>query len=295
MLSGQFVHEGDNARQLMIRAATMPARSLAAVAPDTPTPVVELVARALEFEKAARWESAAAMREAVARVHLELFGAFAREHLKACLEQAPREFESARTEPAPNDAPGMPRTQDFVGMASPSGATPGAIAGGGPGAGSDVATTTAKPVSNRRTDGGPRRRRGALVGLVATLIGLPAGVLVVRSVRGVSPNISASSPARPDPPPVTASTLPPAPPNAASAGSESPPASPSPEGSAASGSSGAVAITRVTSPRTVPQPASSRAAAGVAVASPFPPDARALPSPTSAEARQRDPLKIELQ
>lgn len=111
MLSGQFVHEGDSARQLMIRAATVPARSLADVVPDTPAAVIDLVAKALAFEKSARWDSAAAMRAVVAEVHGELFGAFAHEHLEACVEQAQREFESARTEPLPPAAPPMEVSQ----------------------------------------------------------------------------------------------------------------------------------------------------------------------------------------
>jgi len=74
MISGHCVHEGNNARQVLIRAATAPARSLATVVPDAPVAVVEVVAKALEFDRAARWESAAAMREALARVRRDLLG-----------------------------------------------------------------------------------------------------------------------------------------------------------------------------------------------------------------------------
>ena len=124
MISGQYVHEGDSARQLMIRAATAPARSLLDVAPDSPAAVVELVAKALAFEKSARWDSAAAMREAVARIHAELFGAIAHEHLKACLEEAPRPIESARTEPGPPDAPRAPANKKVAKVPTPIGTAP---------------------------------------------------------------------------------------------------------------------------------------------------------------------------
>jgi serine/threonine protein kinase len=64
MLSGQFVHEGDNGTQIAVAAATRPARSLGAVAPDAPAAVIALVDRALAFEKEARWQSAEEMRDA---------------------------------------------------------------------------------------------------------------------------------------------------------------------------------------------------------------------------------------
>jgi eukaryotic-like serine/threonine-protein kinase len=74
LLSGQLVHEGDNASQLMVKTATAPARSLAVVAPDVPAPVVQLVDVALAFDKPARWASAHAMRDAVRDTYLGVFG-----------------------------------------------------------------------------------------------------------------------------------------------------------------------------------------------------------------------------
>jgi serine/threonine protein kinase len=65
LLGGVTVHEADNARQLLIRAATLPARSLAAVAPQVPEAIVEVVDRALSFDRAERWASAGAMRDAL--------------------------------------------------------------------------------------------------------------------------------------------------------------------------------------------------------------------------------------
>src|SRR5260370_8913560 len=65
LLGGVTVHEGDNARQLLIKVATSPARSLASVAPQVPRPIVEVVDRALAFDRADRWASAAAMRDAL--------------------------------------------------------------------------------------------------------------------------------------------------------------------------------------------------------------------------------------
>jgi serine/threonine protein kinase len=74
LLSGDLVHEGENAQQLVINAATSQGRSLAALAPDVPANVVELVERAIAFDKSARWPSADAMREAAEAAYLSMFG-----------------------------------------------------------------------------------------------------------------------------------------------------------------------------------------------------------------------------
>ena len=73
LLSGRFVHEGANPSELMVAAATQPAPPLARVAP-VPAPVGRVVDKALAFDKADRWESAAAMRAAVDRALEELTG-----------------------------------------------------------------------------------------------------------------------------------------------------------------------------------------------------------------------------
>jgi serine/threonine-protein kinase len=74
LISGQLVHEGDTAQRLLINAATRPARSLASVVADAPRELVELVAHAVAFEKAARFASAADMRKDVERVATALYG-----------------------------------------------------------------------------------------------------------------------------------------------------------------------------------------------------------------------------
>jgi tRNA A-37 threonylcarbamoyl transferase component Bud32 len=65
LLTGEFVHAGDNASQLLIAAGTKPARSLASVAKEVPASVVAVIDKALAFDKAQRWASAQAMREAL--------------------------------------------------------------------------------------------------------------------------------------------------------------------------------------------------------------------------------------
>ena len=73
LLTGQTVHEGENAAQIALRAATMPARRVGSVAANVPPVVARVIDRALAFDRSARWASAAAMREAIERASLEAF------------------------------------------------------------------------------------------------------------------------------------------------------------------------------------------------------------------------------
>ena len=107
LLSGRLVHEADSATMLLLKVATTPARSLIRVAKDVPEPIAALVDKALAFEKASRWESAAAMRDALeeayaATIHepltREVLAAYFRE-----MEEAP-----LRSTPAPDPATGAP-------------------------------------------------------------------------------------------------------------------------------------------------------------------------------------------
>jgi serine/threonine protein kinase len=72
-LTGSFVHEGENGTQVMILAATTAARPVAAIGSEIPAPVARVLDRALAFDKAARWPSAEAMRDAIAAVYLSLY------------------------------------------------------------------------------------------------------------------------------------------------------------------------------------------------------------------------------
>ncbi|MDB4935686.1 MAG: uncharacterized protein JWP87_2658, partial [Labilithrix sp.] len=75
LLAGTLVHDGENAQQLLVSAATKPARSLASVAPAVPAEVVSVIDRALSFEKKDRWPNATAMREALQAASVAALGA----------------------------------------------------------------------------------------------------------------------------------------------------------------------------------------------------------------------------
>ena len=65
LLSGRIVHDAKTHMEVVIAAATAQAKSLGAVAPDAPRSLVEIVDRALCFNKEDRWPSARAMQHAL--------------------------------------------------------------------------------------------------------------------------------------------------------------------------------------------------------------------------------------
>jgi len=73
LLSSHLVHEGETPQELMVRSATVRPRSLATVSRDLPPAVVGVIDRALEFDRAARWPSAVAMRDAIAECYRATF------------------------------------------------------------------------------------------------------------------------------------------------------------------------------------------------------------------------------
>jgi eukaryotic-like serine/threonine-protein kinase len=72
LLTGQAVHQASTLNEQLVFAATKPARSLGELAPNLPKPVVDLVGKALAFEREGRFPSARAMQEAIARVPAEI-------------------------------------------------------------------------------------------------------------------------------------------------------------------------------------------------------------------------------
>ncbi len=75
LLTGELVHPGDNAHQLLVNAATKKARGIASVATEVPEPVASVIDKALAFDKSARWTSATEMREALQKACVAVTGA----------------------------------------------------------------------------------------------------------------------------------------------------------------------------------------------------------------------------
>jgi len=68
-LTGRYVHEGDTVQERLIAAMSQRARSVAALQPNLPPPVVELVDRALQFQMSDRYGDARAMQAALRRAY----------------------------------------------------------------------------------------------------------------------------------------------------------------------------------------------------------------------------------
>jgi serine/threonine-protein kinase len=159
LLSGETVHEARNPNQQLIKSATVPPRSLATVAPDLPRPVIDLVDRALAFDKKDRWPSARAMQEATRAAYEAITGASVRDA-------------------APLSVPAPRESAAILGVVRPGTATT-----GGAGA-STRAVPAPRPVGARRPL--------AIVGVVATLaLVFAAGWLARRSPP--SPPITTTS------------------------------------------------------------------------------------------------------
>ncbi len=71
-LTGRSVHEADTNNEQLLAAMTQPAPSIASVLPGLPHALVDLIDRALAFEKDARWLDARAMQCALREVHARL-------------------------------------------------------------------------------------------------------------------------------------------------------------------------------------------------------------------------------
>jgi serine/threonine-protein kinase len=76
LLTGLNVHEADTAQLMLIRTATVPARSIAEVMPSLPPAIAAVVDKALKFDRRERWESAASMRSALREAYVASFGGF---------------------------------------------------------------------------------------------------------------------------------------------------------------------------------------------------------------------------
>jgi len=173
MLTARFVHRGESARQIMVHAATEPARSIESLLPELPRSVAALVSRALEFEPAQRWQSAAAMRSAALETYRALFGA---EPVRADIAEL-----TARTSAAVGTQPTEPGPDS-------SAANPGARPA------RELQTTTSTPVATRPDAN--RAKRGAFWAVLLFASALGVGTVLVRGHSAPSPRLAAPTATR---------------------------------------------------------------------------------------------------
>lgn len=93
LLTGREVHESKRMQELLIKAMTQPAPPLRDVEPSISMPLARVIDRALAYRPSDRWESAAAMREA-----LQAALPFVQTS-SSSVEEAPCSFRPVSTEP----------------------------------------------------------------------------------------------------------------------------------------------------------------------------------------------------
>jgi serine/threonine protein kinase len=178
LLTGHDVHPAESANEMLVLAATKPARPLASVAPDLPAPLAEVVDRALAFEREARWTDARAMQAALRKAHIEIFGE-AMPALPALPDSGPDpKRPSARSlrikSNSSHSSPGNARSSMAETQAAPS--TPGVN-----GPRREFALTA--PPTSAVAPGGGSSRRWLLIAAAAIAVTLGAGSLALRGSK----------------------------------------------------------------------------------------------------------------
>jgi serine/threonine-protein kinase len=74
LLTGRVVHQADTINEQLLAAMTQPAPPIAMFLPNLPIPVVEVIDKALAFERGSRWADARAMQKAVRDAHESVLG-----------------------------------------------------------------------------------------------------------------------------------------------------------------------------------------------------------------------------
>jgi serine/threonine protein kinase len=75
LLSKRYVHDAENAAEMMVIVGSRPARSLALVSPELPASLAAVIDRALLFNQEDRWPDARAMQAALADAYRTAFAA----------------------------------------------------------------------------------------------------------------------------------------------------------------------------------------------------------------------------
>jgi serine/threonine protein kinase len=182
LATGAMVHEAETAPQLLVKLATQPARSLAAVLPDAPAAIVGVVDRALAFDKAQRWPTASVMRDALASACRAAFGESAsRAVLASLVGQLPAQLASTLAAPenwaaSPPPAGHSPAQRELPDATMTAGPMPAPLAPG-------VVVETSRPVSTSPVPPKHRSARGIVAALVM-FVALASVVGIALALRG---------------------------------------------------------------------------------------------------------------
>ena len=170
LVTGRFVHEGENAPQLLINSATTPAPSISTIVSHVPPLLAAVIDRALAFDKASRWPSAEAMRTALRQAYQATYGTAPTRDL----------LTGAAPAAAVASSGAMAAVQQTIPL------TPVA-----PAERRMVGATTAQPISRQPSYGVPPRSR-ALIALpvAAVAMALVAGTALVLHNRSKAPAVA---------------------------------------------------------------------------------------------------------
>jgi serine/threonine protein kinase len=164
LLTGRLVHEARTAPELLVMASTRQAPSLRSVAPAVPGPIVAVIDRALAFDPAHRFATAAEMRRA----------------LHAAIEASAVSFTPlsaidvrSAVRPEPGEHTTLPRS-------SRASATRGMIPGRAP-------TPTVSPLTSDSDPGRRTKRQFVSVVAIAAVLGVGGGVAAYLRTRPPAP------------------------------------------------------------------------------------------------------------
>jgi serine/threonine-protein kinase len=179
LLSKRYVHDAENAGEMMVVVGSRPARSLALVSPELPAPLTAVIDRALRFEKSERWADAKTMRAALADGYRKAFDA----PMPGTEDGDEAEEESVSPESSAGPAGGSGRMSDRASSAVTvlTGATP-------------VVTRVVEPLGGGFPTQQIRRWRPRLLAGMGVLLTLAvAGVLAVTAGSPSAPTDSVQS------------------------------------------------------------------------------------------------------
>jgi serine/threonine protein kinase len=173
LASGVTVHEGESGQRMLVRLLTQSPRSLAVVAPGASREIVEVIDRALSFDRDRRWPSAREMRTALDQASRAAFN-----ELPSCASLASLVASCTAASPTPADS----MVRRFKPDPSPRERTPEGPEGPTlPDAAAQAVIETSRPVSR---DGSPARAPPRLqVGGIAAVAAV--GVLMVATAMFV--------------------------------------------------------------------------------------------------------------
>ena len=239
LTTGHYVHDAETMQEMLVHAASRPARAVTSLSREIPAGVAAVIDRALAFKKEDRWPDALAMHAALARAYsdayaatlpsprgrpapaVDVYGATA-----AVSREAP---EASLPAAEPPGRPPLPPTAQWV---QPPAASPGVSTTAGVVQLADVRAEETRATRRRRS-----RAPMALGGALAVLMlgGGAAALVVLHRAAGV-PNAASSFVAPPPPSPTAAPSAMSTSPTAAEVSRVSPPPQAAPAVEKAEGS-----------------------------------------------------------